>query len=322
MKTIVIGTSLSGASDEAVRTGVAVAEATGASVWLVHAYVPPALGTELAGLQGVWLEQQAEILRGQLVEQARRTGLAGSAAFRPDQLCPVMGAPVREIMALARKVKADLIVVGAVEGGALHRIFLGSTADGVIRKASCPVLAVHAASAFPPTRVEIPVDLSPLSAKALRHGLRFLAQLGVASAETEALLVLNPAEVARALHFTREQFERFASAELRRFLEENSSGAPPRLARVRTGDPREEILAVLAQRKVDLAILGTHGRTGLDRLTLGSVAAEVMHDAGCNLLVIPPKASPEVEFEAAEEKLQGADWTFVSDEAPASPGRS
>jgi nucleotide-binding universal stress UspA family protein len=229
---------------------------------------------------------------------------------------------VREIVHLARNVKADLVVVGAVEGGTLHRLLLGSTAEGVIRKASCPVLAVHAASAFPPARVEIPVDLSPLSANALRHGLRFLARLGVTLAETEALLVLNPSEVGGSLHFTREQIERFASAELRRFLEENGAGAAPRLSAVRIGDAREVILAVLAQRQVDLAILGTHGRTGLDRLTLGSVAAEVMHDAGCNLLVIPPRASLEAEVARREEELQGADWTFVSDEVQAAPPAS
>lgn len=41
LKTIVIGTSLTGASDGVVRTGVAIARAAGASPWLVHSYLPP-----------------------------------------------------------------------------------------------------------------------------------------------------------------------------------------------------------------------------------------------------------------------------------------
>jgi universal stress protein E len=318
-KTIVIGTSLTEASDGVVRTGAAIARATGASVWLVHAYMPPAYASEYVDAR--WIELQAEAEREGLTRQARRTGLAELAGFKPEQLLPVIGSPAREIAELARQAKADLIVVGAQEGGTLHHLLLGSTAAGVIRKAPCPVLAVRNAAAFPPVRVEIPVDLSPLSAQAFQKGLGFLAEIGAALTETEVLFVLNPFEVGGSIHFTSEQIERFAGEELRHFLEVNSRGTTPRLARIRTGYPREEILAVLAERQADLAILGTHGRTGFERLTLGSVAAEVMHQAACNLLLIPPTAGAEKADAARGQRLASADWTFVADEAPVLAGR-
>jgi len=163
-KTIVIGTSLNELSDGVVRTGVAVARAAGASPWLVHAYMPPPSTVEI--IDERWLELEAEALRKGLAQQARRTGLADLAGFKPERAIPLIGSPPREIVDLARQVKADLIVIGAEEGGVLHKILLGSTADGVIRKAPCPVLVVRSESAFPPARVEIPVDLSPISAKA------------------------------------------------------------------------------------------------------------------------------------------------------------
>lgn len=318
-KTIVIGTSLTELSDGVVRAGVAVARATGASPWLVHVYLPPAFAPELG--DGRWLEQQDEALREGLVQQARRTGLADLSGFKPEQLLSLVGSAPREIVALARREKTDLLVVGAAESGALHRIFLGSTADGVIRKASCPVLVVRSEAAFPPARVEIPVDLSPTSAKALQKGLSFLTQMGVALTETEVLFVLNPFEVGGSLHFDPEQIERFAGEEIRRFIEVNSAGRAPRLARIRTGYPREEIVAVLKERQADLAILGTHGRSGFERLAIGSVAAEVMHKAACNLLLIPPEAGTEKEDTARAEPLRSADWIFVSDEAPVLTGR-
>lgn len=314
LKTIVIGSSLTTASDGIVRTGVAVARAAGASPWLIHGYVPPVSSSELATVDARWLEQQAEELHEVLADQARRTGLADLSGFSPAQLRLALGSPPREILSLARQVQADLIILGAAEGNAMHRIFLGSTADRVIRKAPCPVLVLHAESAFPPTRVEIPVDLSPISASAYRQGLSFLALLGVPLAETEALFVLNPFEVGGSVHFTPAQIERFADEELHLFLKANSSGEIPRLTRVCTGYPREAILGALQQRKADLVILGTHGRSGFERLTLGSVATEVMHQAHCNLLIVPPEAS------LREQEVRGADWEFVSDETPVGAG--
>jgi nucleotide-binding universal stress UspA family protein len=319
-KTIVIGTSLTELCDGVVRTGAAVARAAGASPWLVHAYMQPGYGSET--LDGRWLELQAGSVREGLAKQALRTGLAELAGFKPEQLCSLIGSPAGQIADLARQVKADLIVVGAEEGGMLHRIFLGSTAAGVIRKAPCPVLAVRSEAAFPPTRVEVPVDLSPISAGAYRRGLSFLAEIGVALTDTEVLFVLNPFEVGGSIHFTPEQIERFAGEELRDFIHTNSHGAAPHLGRIRTGYPRSEILDVLKQRQADLAILGTHGRTGLERLALGSVASEVMHQASCNLLLIPPEAGAAKEDTLRELPLKSADWTFVSDEVPVLAGGS
>jgi hypothetical protein len=85
---------------------------------------------------------------------------------------------------------------------------------------------------------------------------------------------------------------------------------------VRVGLPRQEILAVLDARHADLAVLGTHGRSGFERLTLGSVAAEVAHHATCNLLVLPPDAALRRQHEKADEDAVYADgdWQWVSDE--------
>ena len=311
-KTIVIGTSLSAMSDDIVRTGLAVAEATGATPWLIHAHSRPGSSSEMFGaVDGKWMAEYEDTLRDRLAQQAQRTGLTALPGFGPRQLYSVMGPTHGEIVELARQVQADLIVIGASESGALHRLILGSTADGVIRKVPCPVLVVRSAAAFPPARVEIPVDLSPISADALRQGMDFLRQIGAESAEKEALFVLNPLEAEGSLQFTPDQIESFALDALQRFLRAN--GASPRLGRVRIGYPTEEIVATLEGRRADLAILGTHGRQGFERLMVGSIAQGVMRRATCNLLIVPPSAQPRSE--AAQESVRvGADWKFVSDE--------
>jgi nucleotide-binding universal stress UspA family protein len=314
LKTIVIGTSLSDTSDDIVRTGAAIARATGATPWLVHVHCSPVSSSELFGpVDSKWLDGLTAASQSRLEQQAQRTGLSALPKFKPSQIHLGMSSTFGEIVSLARQVKADLIVIGGSEGGALHRILVGSTADGVIRQASCPVLVVHSASNFPPTRVEIPVDLSPISANALRQGMDFLSRLGFGLAGTEALFVLNPLEVSGSLQFTPSQVERFALDELHRFLKSN--GASSLLSEVRTGYPGEEIPAVLEERGADLVILGTHGRRGFERLMVGSVALGVMHRATCNLLIVPPGArlQQETAKQPREDKV-GADWSYVSDE--------
>ena len=66
------------------------------------------------------------------------------------------------------------------------------------------------------------------------------------------------------------------------------------------GDPAEEILRLTEALRCDLIVMGTHGRTGLERFLTGSVAEEVLRKAGCPVLVVknPPRATPAADTEA------------------------
>lgn len=52
------------------------------------------------------------------------------------------------------------------------------------------------------------------------------------------------------------------------------------------GDPASEIVSYGRDAGMDLIVMGTHGRTGLERLLMGSVAEKVMRDASCSVLVV------------------------------------
>jgi len=67
------------------------------------------------------------------------------------------------------------------------------------------------------------------------------------------------------------------------------------------GVPAEEIVRVATERHCDLIVMGTHGRTGLGRLMMGSVAEEVMRKAPCPVLTLksPVTAAEPVAAEAA-----------------------
>jgi nucleotide-binding universal stress UspA family protein len=55
------------------------------------------------------------------------------------------------------------------------------------------------------------------------------------------------------------------------------------------GSPVEDILRIAREREADLVVLGTHGRTGLRRAMLGSVAESVVRRAPCSVLVVRPE---------------------------------
>lgn len=57
------------------------------------------------------------------------------------------------------------------------------------------------------------------------------------------------------------------------------------------GNPADEIIAFSKQEHADLIVLSSHGRTGLRRLLMGSVAEEVMRSAECPVLVVKPHAA-------------------------------
>jgi len=58
------------------------------------------------------------------------------------------------------------------------------------------------------------------------------------------------------------------------------------------GDPVSEILRVAREMPADLIVMGTHGRTGLERLLMGSVAEEVLRKATCPVLTVKRPPGP------------------------------
>ena len=311
IETVLIGTSLTEASEEVVRTGLKVARAAQARVALVHAYAPRvAYGgapfvPELP-MEGV-VEAEKESLRREMESQAVRLGI------KPEELAGFeLGlAPAHQmLMETAKALHAGLIVVGAAEAPRIAKLF-GSTADRVVRKATCPVLVVRRELAMPPARVLLPVDLSFLSAEAFREGLEVLGLLarerGPAATlpEVEAMYVAT--ELDRRLFAPEEapeKAETHAREELVRFLVRHAAGSPFKVVpRVVSGYVEDEILLRVREWEPSLLVIGTHGRSGFERFLLGSVAGRVIRDGNTNMLVIPPAVARE-QSEAVREALQ------------------
>ena len=98
-------------------------------------------------------------------------------------------------------------------------------------------------------------------------------------AEVYVPVVPMPAEVAADLGRHHVELAARAQAELR-------GAGPPSDTRVLQGDPREVLVDVARGEGADLLVVGSHGRTGLAKLVLGSVAAHVVGHAPCSVMVV------------------------------------
>ena len=67
---------------------------------------------------------------------------------------------------------------------------------------------------------------------------------------------------------------------------------------VRQGEVWEELDKVIRQEQVDLVVIGTHGRVGIRKLILGSVAEQIFRHADCMVLTVGPGASPEAPIDS------------------------
>ena len=289
---IVVGSSLAPQSDGVVASALDFSRLVGAKLQIVHAYVPPMpyIGDPfpVAWASDELLADHEAALERALAAQAEKIGA------QPEELAGFQITPSPPALALeeaAKKFDAGLIVVGPAESGSrMARRLLGSTSDRLLRHSSRPILLARGAFLEPPRQVLLPVDFSRPSMEALAWGGELLRMFGAKHwPGVEALFVLSPFPDQTEQQFTSTQVERLALDELERALcKLKSAGSIGR--RIRTGRPSEEILAEIHEREVDLVILGTHGRSGLERFMLGSVASDVTRDAPCSVIIVPPAA--------------------------------
>lgn len=211
-----------------------------------------------------------------------------------------IGAAMREIARCARATKADLIVMGRGGGRVLRDIFLGSTAERVIRRLTLPVLVVRLAARGPYRRPALALDLDRASHDVLAMTLRVLPPprpavtvIHAYDIPYERLVYPSlPKEDAQQLRGDlHEKATRQLANLLAAFLARahvRPSDVPRWKTHIRQGSARLVIQKAVKHAHADLLVLGTRGFTGVAHLFLGTVAGDVLRDVACDVLVVPP----------------------------------
>lgn len=209
------------------------------------------------------------------------------------------GVAAAEIARHARAGKAELIVMGRGGGRALRDIFLGSTAERVIRRGQLPVLVVRLPAREAYQRPMLALDRFPEAVGALAMTLRVLASprppLGLIHAyEAPYDSIIYPSLSSEQGQEYREQYRRKALHDMARLLAFGLADVTPShgdwpswKAYVRYGSPRLVIPSTVAKAAADLLVLGTHGHTGVAHALLGTVAGDVLREVPCDVLVVP-----------------------------------
>ena len=194
----------------------------------------------------------------------------------------------------AAKDKISMIVMGRRGRKGIKRLAMGSTTARVIGHSPCNVLVVPKAAQIGFKSIVVATDGSRYSAAAAAEAI------GIAKQNKSELTIISvvPAELMTPtdIDFTMNQRELIAEKEMHE-AEKNAKlvkeaalkeGVPAK-AFVMSGRPADAIIETANEKKADLIVVGSHGRTGLERLLMGSVAERVIVLASSAVLVVKGK---------------------------------
>ena len=272
-----------------------IAWPVGTTVRVVEAVEMPA--ALFGGPWPAFVMVEADAIEADLRAEAARNVVEGRTRLeRPGlsvESTDLRGRAATAIIEEAKAMAADLIVVGSRGHGTIESMLLGSVSAEVIDHSPVPVLVARCPGI---DRVVLAWDGSSCASRAANLLLSWpffagsvvrvvaVADIGVpwwtglpemGSPEMMPMYV----DAANATRRERDQLAREMTAELQaaRLVVETDH---------REGDAATGILAAASSSNADLIVMGTHGRTGLARLILGSVARNVLHHASCSVLVV------------------------------------
>jgi len=290
LRHIVAATDFSEPAELGLAWAASIARTHGAALTVVHALAPPMPVADFAAPPlhvDRELRESAEKRLHEVLKQAPLEGVHTEVALRD-------GTPSQAIIDLVGEVDAGLVVVGTRGLTGFRHLLLGSTAERIVQKSPVPVLSVHPGDGVPlhePRTILVPTDFSEDAEAALATAERTLR---LVEAETRVILL-------HVFHVPAEYRSYGPAGSFFEFTEELSQTLNERIAAlakpfrdqglvvdamVAEGIPAEVIVREAEERQVDLIAMGTHGRSGLAHLLLGSTAERVVQHAGCPVLTV------------------------------------
>lgn len=292
LKRILVPTDFSETARQALPVAVELASQFGATITLTHVF-PAALPTELSRL-GLLFEQR------RLAAEARKRLLRFRKQELPANLAvetaSLEGGPAYEINRFAKDFETDLIVTATHGHTGLKHVWLGSTAERIVRHAPCPVMVVRPQPASPRfpgegvgrfLRILLPVDFSQGSQCALSYA----AALAQACAGGITLVhVIEPPPYPQFGYARIPTKEAGLRRSARKKLEPlaakfNRSGIKTSIV-IRHGSAFQEISSQAREAGDDLIVIATRGRGTVAHALLGSTAERVVRHAPCTVVVV------------------------------------
>lgn len=266
---VLVATDGSDYSAGAIRTGVALAKANGA---------------QLVGLSIALYNPEYSTLVPNLAEEAEKRARGALESFVAEAgehavtVTIEAGDPSTGILEGAKQQQADVIVVGRRGKRGLARMMVGDATAKVIGHAHCAVLVAPRAGRLWEKCVLLATDGSPHSEAAAGAAGHLAKKAG---------LPVTVVSVVTSSHSSARRQEAL-DAVTAKVLKLKSMGVAAE-GKVVEGRPDEAIVKAAEEVGADLIVMGSHGRTGLVKVLLGSVAERVIGQAVCPVLVVKPQ---------------------------------
>ncbi len=289
---ILCPTDFSAGADHALELAARLAAQHRAELVIVSAWELPVFAGGAGGfaIAPEVIERSLEDMRTMLDAAARVATELGVARVSTRDLRGVAFRTILDLIVDDRTF--DLVVMGTHGRSGIRRVLLGSVAEKVVRMSPISVLAVHPDDHLGPIhRLLCPTDLTDptelplqLAAKIVDAGEAVRIEL-VHVVDFPHIGERSSQHVAIA-----RQLEAVASVKLADHAKLVVAPCPI-APRTEVGDVVEQLLALVEIEPYDLVVVGSHGRTGLAYLMLGSVAEKIVRHARCPVLVAHARAS-------------------------------
>jgi len=295
MRKILVGTDLSPSSEIAVAHAMDRARRSGAEVVLAMIHVIPEAPIGLTPRTDAALASY-RIAIGQTLADARRQlgELRERWLGQGVEVSQIVadGVPDTRLPELATEIGADMIVVGSHGRTGLTWLLMGSVAERVVRFAPCDALVSRGTAPIDGyRRIVVGTDFSALADVALERAVMAAAPGGTIDIvhcweiPTFYVPMEAPAGVPMSVADLAELQANFiADGEGLVAKSRDRTSATLRF-HVARGAAVRTLSDFASASKADLIVLGSHGRRGIRRLLLGSVAEVTVRHAGCSVLI-------------------------------------
>lgn len=298
---ILCAVDFSAYSRRALDYAIGVARCYGSTVTMLHVVEAPvaALAADYTSVSApplIGFTADRAVLTSQLERLAAAEGAPGVRVELAVEEAPSVH---EEILIQANRIAADLVVMGTHGRSGFERLFLGSTAEKVLRKAQVPVMTVpsHSPDAVPlgPVpfcRILCAVDFSASATRALQYAL-LLAQ------ENHGQLTLVHAVEVLPLYYDFtppaaidvDAWSAQARSRLHAMVPDSARASCSVTEVVRSGKPARHILDLSAEIDADLIVMGVQGRGPADLFFFGSTTHQVLREAHCPVLTLRGQAT-------------------------------
>ena len=289
IESILCPTDFSDFSERAFDYGQSLARHYNAEVYLLHVVRPVIIGYPEYAIPDSVNEFYGE-LREHSEEQLREFAKVHAEGGVEARVAVEEGVVTESILDFARENSIGMIVMGTHGRRGFQRLTLGSVTERVLRRASCPVLAVRrpAHDFVAPGSKGEPIhlrkillcsDFSECSDRALQYALSLATEY---ESELSMLHVLE--------HPPSPESREVEDARVIHLLESKIPGDARSCCKIRSlvrvGKPYEEIVKLAEEERIDLIVVGVRGRNVLDLALFGSTTHRVLQLGPCPVLAI------------------------------------